>query len=236
MASYSFHHQFRNPQLELLDEEDIPVADLERNLDELEVINRLLGGHKASLKGIQYFGLKNANHTLLDIGSGGGDTLRAIAKSHFARHFSELHGADLKQICVQYANNKSLEYNKIKFYLSDYKLWLQENTGKYDIISNALFCHHFSNEALIEMLKMMKQHARIGFMVNDLQRHFLAYYSIKILTFLFSKSYLVKHDAPLSVARSFKRKDWEYLLKEAGIDNAQIKWSWAFRYIITWKR
>ena len=54
--------------------------------------------------------------------------------------------------------------------------------------------------------------AKHGFFINDLHRHPLAYHSIRILTSLFSKSYLVKNDAPLSVLRGFKKKELEDLL------------------------
>ena len=79
----------------------------------------------------------------------------------------------------------------------------------------------------------MQIHSSRGFFINDLHRHPLAYYLIKWLTKLFSKSYLVKYDAPLSVARAFKKKEWEILLKDAGITNYTIQWQWAFRYLIT---
>ena len=78
----------------------------------------------------------------------------------------------------------------------------------------------------------MHQNAEKGFFIADLHRHPLAYYSIKLLTGLFSKSYLVKNDAPLSVLRGFSRKEWEALLAQPGIKNYSIRWKWAFRWLI----
>jgi len=43
---------------------------------------------------------------------------------------------------------------------------------------------------------------------------------------------LVKNDAPLSVLRGFKRKDWERLLAAAGITHFTCQWRWAFRWLI----
>jgi hypothetical protein len=83
------------------------------------------------------------------------------------------------------------------------------------------------------MLNWMCTNAGLGFFINDLHRHFLAYYSIKILTGLFSKSYLVKNDAPLSVQRGFIKKEWEDLMHKSAIDNYSIQWKWAFRWLIT---
>ena len=73
-----------------------------------------------------------------------------------------------------------------------------------------------------------------GFFINDLHRHWLAYYSIQNITRIFSRSYLVKNDAPLSVARGFKKDEWKELMKNAGIQNYSISWRWAFRYLIVY--
>ena len=92
--------------------------------------------------------------------------------------------------------------------------------------------HHFTDEELIIMLQWMKANAKIGFFINDLHRHPIAYHFIKIATKLFSGSYLVKNDAPLSVLRGFKKKEWENILLKAGIKHYTIQWKWAFRYLI----
>jgi hypothetical protein len=78
----------------------------------------------------------------------------------------------------------------------------------------------------------MRSNSTIGFFINDLHRHPLAYHSIKWITKIFSKSYLVKNDAPLSVLRGFKRKEWKGLFQQAGIDNYELQWKWAFRWLI----
>jgi hypothetical protein len=65
-----------------------------------------------------------------------------------------------------------------------------------------------------------------------LQRHPLAYYSIKILTRLFSKSYLVKNDAPLSVLRGFHKKELVNILQAANIASFSIEWRNAFRWLV----
>ncbi len=43
----------RSYQKELLDRDDIPFRDIERNMQELDVINTWLGGHEISLKGLK---------------------------------------------------------------------------------------------------------------------------------------------------------------------------------------
>jgi 2-polyprenyl-3-methyl-5-hydroxy-6-metoxy-1,4-benzoquinol methylase len=101
---------------------------------------------------------------------------------------------------------------------------------KTDLITCTLFTHHFTDEQLVELLKSMRAKGRLGIVINDLHRHPLAYYSIQLLTRYFSRSPMVQHDAPLSVLRSFSRKDWKKILTMAGIERYQIRWFWAFRW------
>jgi len=226
----------RSSQKELLDREDIPFEDIKRNLQELDYINRKSGGHDITLDGIVAL-IKhrinfNSRLTIVEIGCGGGDNLRAIRNwAEKTRLPVELKGIDINPDCIEYA--KQLKRNRgIELILSDYKK--VDFKQKPDIIFSSLFCHHFTNAELVFMLKWMKENSSIGFFINDLHRHALAYYSIKILTKTFSKSYLVKNDAPVSVQRGFKRKDWEVLFGKAGISNFHCKWRWAFRWLVTY--
>jgi hypothetical protein len=113
--------------------------------------------------------------------------------------------------------------------VSDYAAVLFDS--KPDIIFSSLFCHHFTDEQLVSQLTWMHQHSTVGFFINDLHRNWLALRSISILTKLFSRSYLVKNDAPLSVARGFLKKEWEAIAQLAGID-VEVKWQWAFRHLL----
>ncbi len=212
-------------QKELLDAEDIPQKHLWQNLRELDFINRNLGGHSVVKAGFKYFPTKN--NTVLEIGSGGGDNLRMLQRNFPENKYV---GVDLKSDCINFSINHS---KNIDFVQSDYRLYTSKTPT--DIIFNSLFCHHFDDEALVEMLKWMKNNAQKGFFIADLHRHWLAYFSIKWLTALFSKSYLVKNDAPLSVKRGFTQKEWSKLLEMAGIVNCKIYWKWAFRYLIVVK-
>ena len=196
----------RSSQKELLDERDIPSADLYLNLKELAVINRFLGGHKTTIAGLKkIINDRQKTWKIIDLGCGGGDTLRAIADWATAQKISvELTGVDMKAEAIEYAQAQSREYS-ITYILADFKTL---SKGTYDIATSALFCHHLSDQENQTMLSIKLDLATYA-LINDLHRHPLAYYSIKLLTSLFSKSYLVKNDAPLSVARAFKRTDFK---------------------------
>lgn len=226
-------YAFRSNESELIDQPDIPFADWEVCLRELDIINTTLGGHAITLKGIEKL-LKNKKDivTIAEIGCGGGDNLKAIHRWNRNRIDIKYIGIDINQACIGFAENNCNELPDKEFIAADYKK-VDFGEEKPDIIFSSLFCHHFSNEQIIEMLGWLKQNSVSGFFINDLQRHPLAFHSIRLLTQLFSHSYLVKNDAPVSVMRGFKKKEWEQLLLAAGISSYTIRWKWAFRYLVT---
>lgn len=227
----------RSYQKELLDEDNIPFNEIEVNMQELNKINSLLGGHAITIKGFQK--LLNNSQTdktlkICEIGCGGGDNLKAIADYCGKSNIKiQLTGIDLKRECLNFAQ---VRYAGLAatWICSDY---INVNFDKEppDIIFSSLFCHHFTDEQLVKQLQWMKANSRQGFFINDLQRSMLAYYSIKWITAIFSASYLVKNDAPLSVARAFSKKDWIRLFRLSGIKPSSLEWKWAFRYLITFR-
>ena len=229
----------RSYEKELLDASDIPFKDIRRNMDELEFINAHLGGHKITIAGLsQLASVKlNKGRPLLvaEIGCGGGDNLVAIRKWCKTKGLElKVIGIDINPHCIEVAKKKLGNTNAMLI-SSDYTE-VQFHDQKPDIIFSSLFCHHFQDEELTGMLKWMQLHAKNGFFINDLHRHPLAYYLIKFLSAVFSRSYLLKNDAPLSVRRGFKRTDWEKLLREAGIKQYTLHWKWAFRYLLVVER
>ena len=221
----------RSYQKELLDGDNIPFAAIKKNMEELDFINTWLGGHQITIAGFKRL-LKNKNQiTVCEIGCGGGDNLVAIAR-WCTKNNIQLNciGIDINADCITVARQQSLLQHNCKWIVSDYATVVFEQ--KPDIIFSSLFCHHFTNEELVQQLQWMQVNSSIGFFINDLQRHWLAYQSIRILTQLFSSSYLVKNDAPLSVARGFVKNEWGNIITQAVIQQVSIQWKWAFRYLI----
>jgi 2-polyprenyl-3-methyl-5-hydroxy-6-metoxy-1,4-benzoquinol methylase len=220
----------RAESLELLDQPGIPATDIERNMFELSIINQKLGGHAITIEGFFQLADKSAKIQVCEIGCGGGDNLKAIEKKAKKRYPGlSFTGIDINGDCIRVAENIKWE-KPVIFLVSDYKKVQFES--KPDIIFCSLFCHHFKEDELIDMFRWMSGNSVIGFFINDLHRHPLAYHSIRMLTSLFSKSYLVKNDAPLSVLRGFKKKELTVLLGKAGISNYTIRWKWAFRWLV----
>lgn len=225
----------RSEQKELLDHEHIPAPDLYRNLHELDVINRWLGGHAVTLSGLETLNLDKKNtYTILDIGSGGGDTLKAVAAWGIKKGLQlNLTGVDLKEDCIRYAETFCANYPNIRFIQHDYRD-VVKGKNKYDIIITSLFCHHLTHKELVALFSWAAVHAQLAFVMNDLHRSPVAYHSIAWITRFFSQSYLVKNDAPLSVLRGFKNKELLMILREANIHAPvfKLQWKWAFRWLL----
>jgi len=220
----------RSANLELLDQPEIPAADIELNMHELEIINRTLGGHDITLHGFFRLYTNQSQIHICEIGCGGGDNGRAIENKLITKDIDLTYtGIDINPDCIRFAKKRKWK-SRVHFLVNDYKKVQFEVPP--DILFCSLFCHHFKNEELVEMFRWMYNNSHLGFFINDLHRHPLAYHAIRLLTSLFSNSYLVKHDAPLSVLRGFKKKELKDLLYRAGITNFTIRWQWAFRWLI----
>lgn len=228
MFSYS---QRNTIDQELLDQPGISAQALHLNMAELDTINNWLGGHEATLYGLsKLITDKSRIYTIVDVGCGGGDTLRAVQTWANSKGFKvKLIGIDISQDILDYArarSDASITYIKTGFEE------LTDHLEKPDILVTSLFMHHLFERDLLRLLWLLDGFSKVGWVINDLHRHPLAYYGIKLLTILFSRSYLVKHDAPLSVARGFSRKELFGLLETAKVRQAEIKWIWAFRWCV----
>lgn len=225
----------RSDQEELLDRDDIPFADIKQNMQELDSINNWLGGHRVTIAGFKNLlsGSKLPEPiTVCEIGCGGGNNLAALHAYCRRKNIPvRFIGIDIKPECIRFAGEQYPDL-PATWISSDYRQ-VEFGGQQPDIIFSSLFCHHFSETALVDMMQWMSSNARTGSFINDLHRHPLAYHSIALITRLFSRSYLVKHDAPLSVARGFTKNEWDSIFRLAGISNYRLRWMWAFRYLIT---
>jgi 2-polyprenyl-3-methyl-5-hydroxy-6-metoxy-1,4-benzoquinol methylase len=224
----------RSYQKELMDADNIPFADMAQTLKELNIINTRLGGHAITLKGLQSFLQNKDAITVCEIGCGGGDNLFAVYKYCLKKNIPvNFIGVDMNAECIAFAKQQYPQLN-CEWICSDYAVATMAQQP--DIVFSSLFCHHFTDKQMVSMLQWLQKNSRKGFFINDLHRHWLAYYLIKYITRFFSKSYLVKNDACLSVSRGFKKKEWLQLFQQAGLTNYRVSWKWAFRFLVISKK
>lgn len=219
----------RSSTLEIMDDLNCSGEVVHQTLRELDVINRWLGGNRITLQALHHVIAENrqAAYAIADLGCGSGEMLRLI-KNKFPQHHLRLTGIDANLHIIEYAR-RHLHDNTIELIAEDiFSPAFRKRS--YDIVLATLFFHHFTSEQLVQIFKQLSQQARLAVVVNDLHRHPLAYHSIRLLTRLFSKSAMVKYDAPLSVLRGFTRCELIKILQQAGIRHYELRWKWAFRW------
>lgn len=226
----------RSGQSEMLDSPGIPDQLLHKNLGELDIMNRLIGGHAISLEGIKRLMTdRQKKYHLVDLGCGSGDVLRFIARWARANQYHvKLTGVDMNADAIKYLIEKSIEYPEITGIIADYEDYIAA-TDDIDIVHCGLFCHHLDDSKLVQLFGYLKSSSCQGIVINDLHRSPLAYYGVWFLTRLLNGSALSKHDGPVSVLRAFKRKEIETLIQLAGLLDFSIQWRWAFRYLVVVK-
>lgn len=218
----------RSAELELMDDPSVPESELRATLAELEFLNRTLGGYAATLSALERLLPPDRRaFTVLDVGCGGGDTARRIVEWAKPRGLeARVHGIDLSEASVRYASEGAGP--GLSFSVRD--LFDLPDGETHDVVHAALLLHHCRGEEAARALAKMHSLSRLGVVVNDLHRHPAAYYAIGALTAAFSRSRLIRHDAPLSVLRAFRRVCLEDLCRRAGLPAPEISWRWAFRW------
>jgi len=167
--------------------------------------------------------------TLIDVGAGEGDMLRAIARWAKRRGFAaRLIGYDLDARCSAAARAATDPKLGIDYAVGD----AMAADLQPDVIVSALVTHHMADEGIVAFLRWMEHTATRGWFVNDLHRNWFAYHGFALLAAVMRWHPVVQHDGALSVARAFRKADWQRLLAEAGITQARIVWRFPFRLCV----
>lgn len=229
--SFLVNTKYRTEEEEIMDDFSIDGTLLHDTLDTLATINSWLGGNSVTLDGIKIL-LKDQPKekvvTIIDLGCGGGDILRKVAAYGKKEGYNlRLIGIDANKNAVDYATQLPSDFNNITFKHMD--IFSDEFSElQYDIVISTLFLHHFKEEELFKLLKILIHRSTIGVVVNDLQRHKIPYYLFKLIT-IPVKNTMIIQDGLTSVLRGFKRRELESLSKKLKVSH-QLKWKWAFRY------
>ena len=218
---------------ELMDDLTASGGQLRQALRELDAINYVLGGNYVTLNGLaQLLDITPSEEALhiADIGCGSGDMLTLIRRLLVKRgREAKLTGIDANPNVIEYAQLRTPAPCRIHYKVLN--IFSPEFRGlKFDIITGTLFFHHFTTSELIGFLKQLRHQVSAGLIINDIHRHWVAYHLIKWLTRFFSRTQLVKHDAPVSVLRAFRKQELVEILEQAGLRRYTIKWRWAFRW------
>ncbi|HQT39203.1 MAG TPA: methyltransferase domain-containing protein [Acidocella sp.] len=216
---------------ELMDADDLPVADYNQCLTDLAAVNRITLTHRATIGFLEQATKSwrpGAKISVLDVAFGHGDLLRAISDWATRRGFTTaLAGVDLNPRSAVAAQAATLPSQNITYNTGD--VFAFTPATQPDFIVTSQFTHHLPDADVIRLLTWMEATARRGWHIADLHRHFIPYYGFRVLCRLFGWHRIVCYDGTISIARAFIRADWERYLAAAHIV-AQIRWHLLFRY------
>ncbi|MDR3407389.1 MAG: methyltransferase domain-containing protein [Methylovirgula sp.] len=227
----------RNDLSELMDAEDTDFATFRECLVDLTKVNRLTLAYRPTLSFLKRLAASGAlpRHrtvSVIDVGSGSGDMLRRIDRWATAHGYKfDLVGIDLNPWSAKTATQLTQEHPRLRFVTAN--IFDYQPTAPIDIVISSLFTHHLDNEAIVKFLRWMEANARIGWFINDLQRHPIAYHAFKHASHALGFHHFVQHDGPVSIARAFSVADWQTLLRTAEIPGARVKAYMPFRLCVS---
>jgi SAM-dependent methyltransferase len=169
----------RSTETEWLDGAGADGAELEFFLRDLARFNGAMLGHRAVMTWLRC-ATKNAPRdrplTLIDIGCGYGDLLRAIRRWSRKRGLPlRLIGLDCSRETVRIAQAASADADGIEYRVGN--VFEFRPPEPIDFVVSSLLTHHLSDEEIVKFLGWMEMTARKGWLVYDLQRHVVPFFS-----------------------------------------------------------
>ncbi|WP_298148708.1 methyltransferase domain-containing protein [Flavobacterium sp.] len=219
----------RSTEPEIMDDMNLEGSELTDALDKIAWINRILGGNRVTINGIEQL-LRNKNQKeihIVDLGCGNGDMLRTIKIWAEKRNLNvRLTGIDGNQASINHAIK--LSDSSIRYSCSDFLQVVPDEP--IDIVICTLTLHHFEDELLLEVLRKYYEKANVGLVINDLHRSKQAYYLFTALAVVFRLNRMSKSDGLVSILRGFKKADFLRYAKQLNFTKFSICWKWAYRY------
>ena len=210
----------RSRQEEQMDAPGLDPAVYERVLHDLARVNRWTFTAWPTIAFLNR-AIGDARHfSLLDVGFGDGDILRAVARWARRRGISaQLVGVDLNEKSLAAARHATPPDLRIDYRAGDYL----DQPEPFDFIISSQVTHHMTDAQLMTFLRHMEAKAGRGWLICDLHRHGFAYWGFPILARLLRVHRIVREDGQLSIARAFRPAEWRALLEQAGIEPGAVR-------------
>ena len=219
---------------ELMDADDLPAEVYAAVVADLARVNVVTMAARPTLAFLERAIGTQRRFRLLDVGFGDGDMLRRIARWAQARDIeAELVGVDLNPRSESAARAHTATALGIRYVTGDYADLAGQD---WSVIVSSLVAHHMTRVQLIAFLRFMEANASAGWFVNDLHRHRFAHRGFPLLARLARWHPIVRHDGTLSIARSYRPREWAPLLAAADISDARVFRAFPFRLCVERRR
>lgn len=204
----------RSRQDEQMDDPALPPETYDAVLRDLARVNRWTFTARPTLLFLKRATRGLPAFRLLDVGFGQGDMLRRIARWARKRNIAvDLVGVDLNPNSAETAQAVTPAGMPIEYRTGDY----ETQPTPFDFVISSLVAHHMTDDQLRAFIRYMERMASRGWLINDLHRHRFAYLGFPWLARLIGAHRIVREDGQLSIARSFRRDEWQAILADAGV-------------------
>ena len=201
---------------EWMDEPGVGYEDLRGCLLNLEQVNRATFAYGPTLAWMEQVVEVHGSRELsvVDVGCGGGDTLRKLARWARGRGVKlKLTGVDLSAHAIRVAREQTPAELGIDWVEGDAVALSSERAM--DVVISSLLTHHLREAEIVLLLKWMERSARVGWFINDLERAETSFYLFRALAWAMRWHPFVKHDGPVSIRRAFREEDWRRMCAAA---------------------
>ena len=211
--------------VELLDGPLDDLAALASNLRDFRRINRWLGGTSLSEPAIDAIAAHRPELTLLDVGTGGADIPVALLERarRRSRHWSVVAIDSRPEVLATAVRVRPAVASMpgLQLHVGDGRS-LPYPDRSFDVAHASLVLHHLTPLEADGLLREMARVARLGVVVNDLERGRLGWLGAWLMGHLLTGSRFTRHDAPLSVARSYRASEMLGLMETADLKPVRV--------------
>jgi ubiquinone/menaquinone biosynthesis C-methylase UbiE len=232
----------RGPRIdraELLDAAGHDPAELRANFADIGKVNRIGGGTRVILRTLPALldGIPAERPvSILDLGCGMGDIPIAVANLlERQRRPFDLLATDLSPEVLAVARDRMGSRPGIALAEMD-ALATGLPDRSFDLVLCSLTMHHFAPEQAVSLLREMARVCRVGIIVNDITRSPLGYAAAWGAARVATRNRLTRNDMPLSVLRAYTPGEFRAMLRQAGLDDAQVSTHPLFRMAAVWRR
>lgn len=207
---------FRSSAGERMDTDCTDFADYQRCLRDLSRVNVVTRTYRPTLAWLAHETQGMSTFSLLDVGCGYGDMLRCIHRWARRRGIAaSLEGIDRNPWSTRAAADATPADAGIHYRTGD--VFAFQPDTPFDFIISAQFTHHLEDAEIVAFIRWMEAHARRGWLISDLHRHWFAYHGFGLLAGIAGWHRFVRHDGPVSIARGFLPQDLLNLAADAGL-------------------
>jgi 2-polyprenyl-3-methyl-5-hydroxy-6-metoxy-1,4-benzoquinol methylase len=223
----------RSHEPELMDGAGLGDSALHaRVLADLAIVNRVTRTHQPVLHFLRQAWAQlppGQPVSVLDVGSGQGDLLRAIWQlARRAQRTVRLQGLDLQLDSTLAARASTPPAMGIDYITGDV---FAHQPQDIDFIVSSQLAHHLDDTQLVALLQWLQGHARIGWCVADLRRHWLPWLGFRWLARAAGWHRVVRIDGTRSIARACTPQEWQALIARAGVQ-ARVQRHLPFRLTV----